>query len=75
MSDMTDRPPVARTISTPLIVRADAALRSAAAREQITEEDLVNRAVILYEDLAARRAAGSEILARAADGTLERLSW
>jgi hypothetical protein len=64
-------PAVAEIITVALVEQAAADLAATRARRDLSETDIVNRAITLHEFIDARMAAGSEVLVRDPDGTTQ----
>jgi hypothetical protein len=57
-------PPTGRTVTVALIPKAEQALVSACERQGLSEVDVVNRAISLYDWITGEMAAGRDILHR-----------
>ena len=60
-------PPVTR-ITVSLISAAAAALKLLVSRTQLSQTDVVNRALVLYEFVDSETSSGAEIIVRRRDG-------
>jgi len=69
----TERPKIAVRASVPLTAQANDAMSTSAVREGISEIDVINRALVVYNEVMSRQADGKEIVLRAADGSTEKL--
>ena len=70
---MRPAPKVAVRATVPLTAQANDAMSKSAVREGLSEIDVINRALVIYNEIMSRQADGKEIVLRAADGSTEKL--
>lgn len=70
---MRPAPKVAVRANVPLTAQANDAMSQSAVREGLSEIDVINRALVVYNEVMSRQADGKEIVLRAADGSTEKL--
>lgn len=70
---MRPAPKVAVRANVPLTAQANEAMSHSAVREGLSEIDVINRALVVYNEIMSRQADGKEIVLRAADGSTEKL--
>lgn len=56
-----------------LIPLADEALTACAEREGLSDVDIINRALIVYDTITKDMADGKDVVIRSADGSTEKL--
>ena len=70
---MRPAPKVAVRATVPLTAQANDAMSQSAVREGLSEIDVINRALVIYNEIMSRQADGKEIVLRSADGSTEKL--
>lgn len=70
---MRPAPKVAVRATVPLTAQANDAMSKSAVREGLSEIDVINRALVIYNEIMSRQADGKEIVLRSADGSTEKL--
>lgn len=70
---MRPAPKVAVRATVPLTAQANDAMSKSAVREGLSEIDVINRALVVYNEIMSHQADGKEIVLRAADGSTEKL--
>lgn len=73
MEPAATAPPVVGYLNVPLVDQAAADLAATRMRSGLSETDIVNRALSLYEFIDGALDAGSEILVRHPDGTVQQM--
>jgi hypothetical protein len=66
---------VGRKVTVPLIPKVVTDLAGTRERRNLTETDIVNRAISLYEFLDEEAASGAEIVLRRRDGSSYLIGW
>lgn len=66
-------PDVERTMTVKITDQANAALREAARRERLSDVDIVNRALIVYDHIMRHQMVYGDVILRFRDGSTRKL--
>lgn len=70
---MRPAPKVAVRATVPLTAQANDAMSKSAVREGLSEIDIINRSLSVYEEIMSQIAQGNEIIIRKPDGSTSKL--